>query len=270
LIFSPAGFPPLLFTATIEELASHGYVVIGVNHTYETSPMTVLLDGRTFPAKPEATGDAWQPSTGTFADDLRKRAPVVSYKAADLRFVADQLAKRERLPAALAGALDLTRLGAFGFSLGGAAVAEYCRHDERCRAGANLDGGLWSEVRRTGVAKPFLLIVSEHGEFVEPCTASVKRGIFPSADYCADFRAGAIAGWQTLTDRGRPGHAVRVRGAEHISFTDFPLLLLPAGSPLAGAVAAARIDAPRMWRTGILRQALDRNRRAPAGGHRRR
>jgi hypothetical protein len=43
---SPSGFPPLLLAAIGEELASHGYVVVGVNHTYETAA-TVFADGRT-------------------------------------------------------------------------------------------------------------------------------------------------------------------------------------------------------------------------------
>jgi predicted dienelactone hydrolase len=46
LVMSPSGFPPLLLAAIGEELASHGYVVVGVNHTYETAA-TVFADGRT-------------------------------------------------------------------------------------------------------------------------------------------------------------------------------------------------------------------------------
>ena len=48
LLFSPAGFPPLVLAAILEEVASHGYVVIGVNHTGE-SPLTVFPDGRVVP-----------------------------------------------------------------------------------------------------------------------------------------------------------------------------------------------------------------------------
>ena len=44
LVLSPSGFPPLLLPPS-PRLASHGYVVVGVNHTYET-PVTVFADGR--------------------------------------------------------------------------------------------------------------------------------------------------------------------------------------------------------------------------------
>ena len=45
LLLSPSGFPPLLLSAIAEELASHGYVVVGVNHAYETT-VTAFADGR--------------------------------------------------------------------------------------------------------------------------------------------------------------------------------------------------------------------------------
>ena len=44
LVQSQSGFPTQLLAATAEELASHGYVVVGVNHTYEPA-VTVFADG---------------------------------------------------------------------------------------------------------------------------------------------------------------------------------------------------------------------------------
>ena len=41
LVLSPSGFSPLLLTAVAEEIASHGYVVVGVNHTYESTVTAV-------------------------------------------------------------------------------------------------------------------------------------------------------------------------------------------------------------------------------------
>ena len=53
LVLSPSGFPPLLISALAEELASHGHVVVGVNHTYETT-VTAFSDGRVVPMNPMA------------------------------------------------------------------------------------------------------------------------------------------------------------------------------------------------------------------------
>jgi Platelet-activating factor acetylhydrolase, isoform II len=45
LVFSPSGNPPHFYSALLEELASHGYVVVGISHTYETIPISVLPGG---------------------------------------------------------------------------------------------------------------------------------------------------------------------------------------------------------------------------------
>jgi hypothetical protein len=39
-----------------------------------------------------------------------------------------------------------------------------------------------------------------------------------------------------------------VKGAEHISFMDFPPLPLQPQSPMQGQIASIRIDSRRMWR----------------------
>ena len=63
LVLSPSVFPPLLLAAIAEELASHGYVVAGVNHTYETA-VTVFADGRVVPVNPAAQAGVLGPQTG--------------------------------------------------------------------------------------------------------------------------------------------------------------------------------------------------------------
>jgi predicted dienelactone hydrolase len=159
LLLSPSGFPPLLLAAIGEELASHGYVVVGVNHTYETA-VTVFADGRTIPMNPDAVAGALGPQTGPYEERFRQRAAVCDYKAADLAAVADQLG---RFPAdavgPLAGRMDLSRLGALGHSFGGNAALEWCRNDRRCLAAANLDGALWTEVGRPGLNRPVLQLL---------------------------------------------------------------------------------------------------------------
>ena len=170
LVQSQSGFPPLLLAATAEELASNGYVVVGVNHTYE-SVVTVFADGRAVPMSPAAVAGLLGPQTETrpYQEQFAQRAAVCDYKAADLASVADQL---EQLPAdaagLLGGRLDLDRLGGFGHSFGGNAALQWCRDDRRCRAAANLDGALWTEVGRVGLERPVLQVLAEHPEFAPP------------------------------------------------------------------------------------------------------
>ena len=73
LLLSPSGFPPLLLSAIAEDLASHGFVVVGVNHTYETT-VTVFADGRIVPTNPAAIAGALGAQTGSHEDVFRQRA----------------------------------------------------------------------------------------------------------------------------------------------------------------------------------------------------
>jgi dienelactone hydrolase len=226
LVFSPSGNPPHFYTALFEELASHGYAVAGIAHTYETIPLTAFPGGGVRFLRGRSLGGAFSlPGKRPYADDLADRAAVIDVKAADVRFVAGELAAGERLPA-LAGALDLGRLGAFGHSFGGAAALEACRVDDRFRAGASIDGGLWREADDVAVSVPFLQLFGEHPELVLPCPEALAAKYYASAEYCAADRRIAVGAWQALHERARPGRSVLVRGAGHAGFIDWPLLPL--------------------------------------------
>ena len=88
LLLSPSGFSPLFLGSIAEELASHGYVVVGVNHTFETA-VTVFRDGRVATINPAALGGALGPQIGPH--DAASVAPRSANKSSDLRFVADNL-----------------------------------------------------------------------------------------------------------------------------------------------------------------------------------
>jgi dienelactone hydrolase len=257
LVFSPAGFPPLTLAAILEEVASHGYVVIGVNHTGE-SPLTVFPDGRVVPLDAARMQAVFGPYSGPPDETMRGRAAIVEAKAADLQFVVEQLTapahQVEPLtapghrPWLLSDRLDLDRLGAFGHSLGGNAALEYARLDGRCKAVVNLDGGLWTSVGSVGLDRPTLQIMAEHPEMVMPCEDAVRLGIYPSTEWCTVEQGLAVDGWQTVYERSQPGSAVLIRGSGHISFLDVPFLPIAPGSMLAGGLVGVRIDAQRAWR----------------------
>jgi dienelactone hydrolase len=161
-------------TVVVEELASRGYVVVTIDHTYETvvempgGRVTQPVDVPPTPATLQVTLDA---------------------RVADTRYVLDQLARldrgdnpdaeRRRLPAGLRGSLDLRRVGMFGHSFGGFTAGETMVGDRRLDAGVNLDGSMavangldgWpyepSRVAAEGLDRPFLLMGSE---IVDPAT----------------------------------------------------------------------------------------------------
>jgi dienelactone hydrolase len=257
LLLSPSGFSPLLLTTLAEHLASGGYVVVGINHTYETA-VSVFADGRVVPMNPAALGGALGPQGGPHDAAFERRRQVCAYKTRDLSSVADHLARLDVHPTGLgADRLDLSRLGALGHSFGGNAALEWCRIDPRCRAAANLDGALWTDVRNLGLARPVLQLLAEHPEFAMTSADAVAAGIAPDAAWYEAERAIAFGGWRTVAELGPQAHTLQIAGATHLSFMDLPFLAVRDGSPVVPMLAATTIDPTRMARiTGEIVQAF--------------
>jgi len=266
LVLSPSGFSPLLLTGLAEQLASTGYVVVGVNHTYETA-VTAFADGRVAPMDPAALGGALGPQIGAADEAFRRRAEVCRYKAGDLSSAADHLSRLAPAASGLATEhLDLERIGAVGHSFGGNAALEWSRLDSRCRAAANLDGAIWTEVGTVALARPALQILAEHPEFELPAAAAVAAGIAPSAEWYEAERSIAFDGWRAVTEQATPGHTMQITGATHVSFMDVPFLPHDDSGPIGSMVAATSIDPMRMWRitSDLLAAFFDRHIRGAA------
>jgi pimeloyl-ACP methyl ester carboxylesterase len=133
------GVKSACYSALFEELASHGYVVAAIQHTYETSAV-VFPDGRLI----RFAGNKWKAGgDGPEEQKLQFYRGRMEVWASDAVFVLEQLAKLDQgTPAsALRGHLDLTRVGVFGHSFGGVAAARACQRDGRFKACINMDGG---------------------------------------------------------------------------------------------------------------------------------
>src|SRR5215467_8576351 len=140
LIFSHGlAAPTFTYTVQFEGLASHGYVVAAIDHTYD-SQIVVFPDGRSVPIARE-----WE-ETMVAGDAERMKAFEMGRNAvgaADIRFVVDQLAKisnSTESASSFSGKFDLDRIGAFGHSLGSLSVSLACQEDARIRACFNQDG----------------------------------------------------------------------------------------------------------------------------------
>lgn len=132
---------PEFNTVRAEELASQGYVVVAINHTYD-SALNILPDGRVVPHSPMFDAASREGSDSEF---VQLQAETVALRAGDIQFVLDELEKFNagNAPTGLFnGRLDLDRVGVFGNSTGGATAAEVLSIDPRFKAGANLDGTL--------------------------------------------------------------------------------------------------------------------------------
>ena len=245
IIFSQAGFSVLSYSAIIEEMASHGYVIVGINHTYD-APITVFSDGRVIPASPQFM-EGVNSRAGLMEESFQFRAAVADYKTADIKFVADQLENINEGSSVLAGRLDLTALGVFGHSLGGNAALEFCRkEDDRCKVAINFDGANWNKVGKVGLKKPAMIIAAEHPEFSLPCDEMVIAKFFPSIEWCKEERLLISHGWQIIVDQATPGYVLTILEAKHTNFADIQFADLPPDSPFRVVIGAAKPEL--IWR----------------------
>jgi dienelactone hydrolase len=147
---APARYPVVVFSHggggaveknlfLIGELASHGYVVAAINHSYHAD-FVVFPDDRV--AENLGFGLDDDPAISPAEAALLADAQVLW--ATDQIFVVDQLLALDQDPGGdFEGRLDLTRLAAAGFSLGGAASYEAASRDARITAVIDIDGSIW-------------------------------------------------------------------------------------------------------------------------------
>jgi predicted dienelactone hydrolase len=202
VLFSPGnGTNMEFYSALAGEIASHGYVVVGINHPYDV-PAVELSDGSVAPYDRAQ----WSLDAAAHQSYTRERMKV---RVADLLFALDQAESLgTNTDSLFAGILDLENVAVAGHSLGGVAASEACKTDPRFKACLNFDGlqkGGPFSVGETAVppSQPFLFLTKE---------SQLHPRLLQS------FESTSESYW------------VVVHGASHDSFTDGPVLkpsLLP-------------------------------------------
>ena len=194
------------YTTLAEDLASHGFVVVGSDSPYSTF-VVVFADGRI--AKRTPAGNP--PEDLDEAARKRVASELVKVWSADTRFELDQLERLNSADASgkFSGRLDLGSLGVFGHSFGGATAAQFCHDDSRCKAAIDVDGAPFGSVVREGMDKPFLFLLGDHSH--------------ESAAESAQILANIQSIYDRLPAAGRL--RIAIRGANHFLFSDDGALL---------------------------------------------
>lgn len=210
VLYSPgAGDPRTWGSVLVEELASRGFVVITVDHTYE-APGVWFPDGRVAGNEPMRAALAEAVRNGTVPALLEK---LLRVRVADTRFVLDRLGS---LPHGLSTVVDPGRVGMFGQSGGGITAASAMFEDRRLLAGIDLDGTLEYNQEPNGTN---LMPVARHG-LDRPFVLMGRDGIDHTTEPSwAAFWANSDGWLRDLT----------LRGSRHQTYTDLVAVLPQLG-----------------------------------------
>ncbi|WP_328944451.1 alpha/beta hydrolase [Streptomyces sp. NBC_00250] len=187
LLHSPGGGDSRAMGSSLAiDLASHGWTVVTVDHPGDASEVE-FPDGR--PGRERVRTTVLRPDldAGTFRT-------MIDTRVADLRFVLD--------------ALRLDRVGLYGHSAGGTAVAQALHEDPRVAAAVNLEGyldrmdGALLPVAREGTDRPLLLAGTD------------------------GFRDDRLdRSWSALLAHGGPVARRELADSDHWVFTDYAALV---------------------------------------------
>ncbi|WP_157545234.1 alpha/beta hydrolase family protein [Microtetraspora fusca] len=209
VVLSPGHTKPRAeLTGLAEDLASRGYVVAAIDHTYE-NVATTFPDGRV---------------TTCVTCDMDKDPAwwekLVKSRAADVSFVLDELTgshskwKGTRL-------IDPSRIAMAGHSVGGASATAAMLKDSRIRAGIDMDGTTDLPIPDSGLSRPFLFLGRSS-------TYTPGKGE-PAATWERDWKH--LTGWKRW---------LLMTGAEHTSFTDLGVLVDQIGIDVGADVPGVR------------------------------
>jgi len=215
---SSTGYPVILFshgwngfnaqnTSQALELASHGYIVIGIQHAYG-AVITVFNDGTVAKNNPSALPD------GAPTEEYETAAHILSAQwAGDMGFTLDfmQLQNSDS-SSSFNGLLDLNLVGVYGHSTGGGAAIQFCGTDTRCKSLLGMDPFIRPvsyEVIDGGVPQPsFFMFSQQWKDDVDSRNNELFHKFYPNVK--------------------EPFGVVSIDGTSHYDFADLPLL-----SPLA-------------------------------------
>ncbi|WP_155541604.1 alpha/beta hydrolase family protein [Amycolatopsis camponoti] len=195
--------PRATLSALAEDLASHGYAVALVGHTYENTG-TSFPDGRF-----AGCASCEVPHDAAFSEKLQRG------RAADVSFVLDSLTHSKKW----APLIDASRIGMAGHSAGGASTLPTMVADARVRAGMDIDGTTAVPLTPPGLARPFMFV--SHQLAATACA--------PNVPWERDWAQ--LTGWRRW---------IEVAGTQHASFTDVGLVGEELGVDIGATTTAVR------------------------------
>ena len=195
LIFSHGmGADPIQYRPLLNEIASHGYVVLSVAH-------------------PSAIEDVDLPP----AEEAARASSMAKVMANDIQYVLDQVRS-----GSLRGVGDGSRIFLGGHSLGGAASINVSRNDPAIAGCVNLDGFLQGNEKTEGLKQPLLMLLGDHKGWVEELKKDPDEGAREYANRCSNSLAEYETLYQNSVRVEQRSEKIVLPGSGHMDFTDAP------------------------------------------------
>ena len=209
LLFTPGlGWLASDYSVLLEDLASHGYVVVGIAPA-GFADVVRLADDREV-VRTLGIGE----KIGT--DQAHVHADALFALHRLRAFAADA-------GSFLHGRVDLARLGAVGHSLGGTTSMVLAARDSGVRAAGNIDGDPMGDVTSVRPRQPLLLISSETPPIEElpPGNSAEHRELTRQGLERSEKRR--TNDWVNISADSREAYRVRLIGTRHLNFEDAAL-----------------------------------------------
>lgn len=218
-------------TSQSEDLASHGYIVMTIDHPY-VSAATVFPD-RIVSAK-EATANF---------NTVEPAEIITQIMADDATFVIDKLSDMNagKIDSTFAGKLNLEQIGVIGHSVGGAVAYNLALNDRRVKAAINLDGRVFIAPKENSAQMDrFLMLAGDNGHIQ---SLQQRESLFKKFEDMREedqqmmiFMYGSQQAYEEAYTKAQQnviglievlkssGNLYTIQGSDHMKFTDIDLI----------------------------------------------
>ncbi len=215
------GVPSDMYTVILEDIASHGYIVLAIDHP-GFNELTLYRGGSVVSSRELSA--QFQKMSPQEQKEFQSRS-IETYKA-DVKFIIDQLVTNLGDLFSHPHQLDLNRIAVMGHSAGGTAAIEFCRSDARYKAAIDLDGWYDQVIGEKPIGKPLLLMFgSKSLEVSEPTPEYLKRKELTREQYFE--REQKISDHRKTLCADTQCQMIVIQGVEHGDFGDAILLKWP-------------------------------------------
>lgn len=203
--------------STFEDLASNGYVVCSIDHSYH-SFFARHTDGSSTLVNLDFLNDAVNITNGVYDEETSydKTHEWLVLRTVDMNFVLDELLHNQsgRIPEDVSARIDPDKIGLSGHSLGGATAAKLGRDRPDVDAVAVIDGTMFGEE-----------VAFEDGRAVVNDTPYPipLLNLYNEDHYEEARQLGTTYDNLSASAHAVEAHDVVIHGSGHLNFTDLPL-----------------------------------------------